>query len=34
MSTLLIYHIIVKLETILDKGAKITHAQFAGQIEL
>jgi len=28
------HHIIVKLETILDKEAKITHEQFAGQIEL
>ena len=32
-STLLIHHIVVKLETILDKEAKITHEQFAGQIE-
>ncbi|KAI6043042.1 FACT complex subunit SPT16 [Pisolithus marmoratus] len=33
-STLLIHHIMVKLETILDKEAKITHDQFASQIEL
>ncbi|KIJ60617.1 hypothetical protein HYDPIDRAFT_32041 [Hydnomerulius pinastri MD-312] len=33
-STLLIHHIVVKLETILDKEAKITHEQFASQIEL
>ncbi|KAG6379251.1 FACT complex subunit SPT16 [Boletus reticuloceps] len=32
-STLLIHHIVLKLETILDKEAKITHEQFAGQIE-
>ncbi|KAI5983780.1 FACT complex subunit SPT16 [Pisolithus albus] len=32
-STLLIHHIMVKLETILDKEAKITHDQFASQIE-
>ncbi|KAL4065337.1 FACT complex subunit-domain-containing protein [Scleroderma yunnanense] len=33
-STLLIHHIMVKLETILDKEAKISHEQFASQIEL
>ncbi|KAH7889938.1 FACT complex subunit SPT16 [Phlebopus sp. FC_14] len=33
-STLLIHHIVIKLETILDKEAKITHEQFASQIEL
>ncbi|KAG6331187.1 hypothetical protein ID866_7902 [Astraeus odoratus] len=33
-STLLIHHIMVKLETILDKEAKITHEQFSSQIEL
>ena len=32
-STLLIHHIVLKLETILDKEAKITHEQFAAQIE-
>lgn len=32
-STLLIHHIVLKLETILDKEAKISHEQFAGQIE-
>ncbi|KAI6036867.1 FACT complex subunit SPT16 [Pisolithus microcarpus] len=32
-STLLIHHVMVKLETILDKEAKITHDQFASQIE-
>ncbi|KIK92016.1 hypothetical protein PAXRUDRAFT_830348 [Paxillus rubicundulus Ve08.2h10] len=32
-STLLVHHIVVKLETILDKEAKISHEQFAGQIE-
>lgn len=33
-STLFVHHIMVKLETILDKEAKITHEQFASQIEL
>ncbi|EIW85375.1 FACT complex subunit SPT16 [Coniophora puteana RWD-64-598 SS2] len=32
-STLLTHHIAVKLEMILDKEAKITHEQFAAQIE-
>ena len=32
-STLLTHYIAAKLETILDKEAKITHEQFAGQIE-
>jgi len=32
-STLLTHYIAVKLETILDKEGKITHEQFAGQIE-
>jgi len=32
-STLLTHYIAVKLETILDKEAKISHEQFAGQIE-
>ncbi|KAJ8589733.1 FACT complex subunit SPT16 [Rhizopogon salebrosus TDB-379] len=32
-STLLVHHIVVKLEMILDKEAKITHEQFASQIE-
>jgi hypothetical protein len=32
-STLLAHYIAVKLETILDKEGKITHEQFAGQIE-
>ncbi|KIJ17069.1 hypothetical protein PAXINDRAFT_9925 [Paxillus involutus ATCC 200175] len=32
-SALLVHHIVVKLETILDKEAKISHEQFAGQIE-
>ncbi|KAG2159786.1 uncharacterized protein EDB93DRAFT_1244564 [Suillus bovinus] len=33
-STLLVHHIILKLEMILDKEAKITHEQFATQIEV
>lgn len=32
-STLLVHHIVLKLEMILDKEAKITHEQFASQIE-
>ncbi|KAI0340514.1 FACT complex subunit SPT16 [Trametopsis cervina] len=32
-STLLIHHVAVKLETILDREAKISHEAFAGQIE-
>ncbi|KAG1901704.1 FACT complex subunit-domain-containing protein [Suillus fuscotomentosus] len=32
-STLLVHHIVLKLEMILDKEAKITHEQFATQIE-
>ena len=32
-SGLLTHYITVKLETILDKEAKISHEQFAGQIE-
>ncbi|KZT26342.1 FACT complex subunit SPT16 [Neolentinus lepideus HHB14362 ss-1] len=32
-STLLTHHIAVKLETILDREAKISHEQFAAQIE-
>ena len=32
-SALLIHQIVVKLETILDNEAKLTHGQFAGQIE-
>lgn len=32
-STLLIHYIAVKLETILDKEGKISHEQFATQIE-
>ncbi|KAI0928386.1 hypothetical protein AcW1_005644 [Taiwanofungus camphoratus] len=32
-STLLAYHIVLKLETILDREAKISHEAFAGQIE-
>jgi nucleosome binding factor SPN SPT16 subunit len=32
-STLLTHYIAIKLETILDKEGKITHEQFAGQIE-
>jgi hypothetical protein len=30
---LLVHHIVLKLEMILDKEAKITHEQFATQIE-
>ncbi|TFK55027.1 FACT complex subunit SPT16 [Heliocybe sulcata] len=33
-STLLTHHIAVKLETILDREAKISHEQFAAQIEM
>ncbi|KDQ60609.1 hypothetical protein JAAARDRAFT_31568 [Jaapia argillacea MUCL 33604] len=33
-STLLAHHIAIKLETILDKEAKISHEQFAAQIEM
>jgi hypothetical protein len=33
-STLLTYHIATKLETILDREAKITHDAFATQIEM
>ncbi|GBE82391.1 FACT complex subunit SPT16 [Sparassis crispa] len=32
-STLLAHHVVIKLETILDREAKITHEAFAGQIE-
>lgn len=32
-STLLAHHVAVKLETILDREAKISHEAFAGQIE-
>jgi hypothetical protein len=32
-STLLVHHIAPKLETILDREAKITHEAFAAQIE-
>ncbi|KAG1859511.1 FACT complex subunit-domain-containing protein [Suillus tomentosus] len=32
-STLLVHHIVLKLEMMLDKEAKITHEQFATQIE-
>lgn len=32
-STLLTHHVAVKLETILDREAKISHEAFAGQIE-
>ncbi|EPQ58254.1 SPT16-domain-containing protein [Gloeophyllum trabeum ATCC 11539] len=33
-STLMTHHIAVKLETILDREAKISHEQFAAQIEM
>ena len=33
MSVLLTHYITVKLETILDREAKISHEQFAGQIK-
>jgi hypothetical protein len=33
-STLLVHHIAVKLETILDREAKISHEAFASQIEM
>lgn len=32
-STLLVLHVVFKLETILDREAKISHEAFAGQIE-